>query len=65
MIRPLRHIRMGQQVVRRNHLRRQLLQEVDQLLARAEVLETAENSVRNRLEDMIAERCKMLARLCG
>ena len=65
MMRPLRHIRMGQQVVRRNHLRRQLLQEVDQLLARAEVLEAVENGARNMLEDMIAERCRMLARLCG
>lgn len=65
MIRPLRHIRIGQQVVRRNHLRRQLLQEVDQLLARAETLETAENGTRNRLEDMIAERCQMLVSLCG
>ena len=66
MARPLRTLRVGNTVVRRNHLRRRLLQELDQLIDRAERLETrSPANSQGCVEQMISERCQMLAKLCG
>jgi len=62
-------IRLGNEVKKRNQIRKQLLEEVNHLLQKLEVAEEhcskpSFGTVRS-YESMIHERCSMLARLSG
>ncbi len=65
----LTQIRLGNEVKKRNQIRKQLLQEVDHLIQRLEMAEqsrkTASSGTVRSYESMIHERCNMLARLSG
>ncbi|WP_250657000.1 hypothetical protein [Alkalimarinus coralli] len=62
-------IRLGKEVKKRNQIRRQLLQEVSQLIQKLEIEETQRTrpsfGTLRSYESMIHERCSMLARLSG
>lgn len=65
----LTQIRLGNEVKKRNQIRKQLLQEVDHLIQRLEMAEqsrkAASSGTVRSYESMIHERCNMLARLSG